>query len=119
MAIMARYERDLDQQQQQIEQLVSGGALRSALAFGALGLLAALILAPALDNGSVNVAATSSDDLPVGIDRTVTGSITSAATPEVQHPRGTVRYTIRRSVIQSNPSEPCYIYEDGTTQGDC
>ena len=116
---MARYEKELDQQQQQIEQLVSGGAVRSALAFGALGLLAAFILAPALDSGSVNIAASSNDDLPGGIDRTVTGSITPVATPEVQRPRGTVRYTIRRSVIQSNPSEPCYIYEDGTTQGDC
>lgn len=116
---MARYEKELDQQQRQIEQLVSGGAVRTALAFGALGLLAALILAPALDSGSVNVAASSSDDLPGEIDRTVTGSITPAATPEVQPPRGTVRYTIRRSVIQSNPSEPCYIYEDGTSHGDC
>ena len=115
---MARYEKELDQQQQQIEQLVSGGAVRSALAFGALGLLAALILTPALDNGSVNVAASSSEDLPGDIDRTITGSISPAAAPP-ERSRGTVRYTIRRSVIQSNPSEPCYIYEDGTSHGDC
>lgn len=116
---MARYEKDLDQQQQQIENLVGGGALRSALAFGVLGLLAALILTPALDNSSVDIAASSDDDLPGGIDRTVTGSISPGTTPEVAPPKGTVRYTIRRSVIQSNPSEPCYIYEDGTSHGDC
>ena len=116
---MARYHKDLDQEQQQIEKLVTGGAVRTALAFGVLGLLAALILTPALDNGSVNVAARSVDDLPGDIDRTVTGSITPSAAPEANRSKGTVRYTIRRSVIQSNPSEPCYIYEDGTSHGDC
>jgi hypothetical protein len=119
VAIMASFGKRQDAQKEQLDQLVSGGSLRNALAFGALGLLAALVLAPALDNRPVSLATISDDDLPIGIDRTVTGSVRPAADPVVEPPQGTLRYTIRRSVVQSDPSEPCYIYEDGTSHGGC
>ena len=117
--IMASFGKRQEAQQQQLDQLVSGGSLRTALAFGALGLLAALILAPALDTQSQDVARMSDDDLPAGIDRTVTGLVQPASEPTAIPPNGTVRYTIRRSVIQQDPAEPCYIFEDGTSHGGC
>ena len=107
------------EQEEQLDRLIDGGSVRTALGFGVLCLIAALVLTPALDNRAPQVATISDEDLPAGIDRTVTGSIKPAAEVAPQPPKGTLRYTIRRSVVQKDPSEPCYIYEDGTSHGGC
>ena len=108
------------EQQQQIEGLLGMPTVRSAIGFSILGLLAALILAPALNNGSKSLAEFDDDVPPEQFDRTITGSIDSTDRPPVYRPStGTVRYTIRRSVWQSNPNEPCYIYENGALEGGC
>ena len=108
-----------DAEQEQMQKLVSGGSLPSAFLFGALALAAAFILAPVLDNGTQRVANLTSSEPSNGIDTTITGSIASQSDPALGNENGTIRYTIRRSVIQKNPSDPCYIYADGTRRGDC
>lgn len=108
-----------DSEQQQLERLVSGGALSSALLFGMLALAAAFVVAPIVDGGTQQIANLPLDDSATRIDTTVTGSVTANSGPKSDGSSGKVRYTIRRSVIQKNPSEPCYIYADGTRSGDC
>lgn len=117
--MMAGFGKRQTEQQEQLEQLVGGGSLRSAFAFCVLGLLAAVFLAPMLNSNTQQVATIQDELLPDNIDRTVTGSIEADETQVAPPQNGTVRYTIRRSVIQKNPSEPCFIYENGATQGDC
>lgn len=80
---------------------------QTALGFCALGLLGILFLTPVLSGGAQIV----SNELTGGIDRTVTGSIGKTD--------NTLRYTIRQSVMQSDPSVPCIIFEDGSQQGGC
>ena len=116
---MAGFGKRQAEQQEQLEQLVGGGSLRSAFAFCVLGLLAAVFLAPMLNSNTQQVATIEDKLLPDNIDRTVTGSVEADQSQATPPRNGTVRYTIRRSVIQKNPSEPCYIYENGATQGDC
>ena len=108
-----------DAEEKQLEQLASGGALSSALLFGLLALVAAFILAPVLDSGNQQVANMDSCDGVNATDTTVTGSVSSQSGQQPSAGSGPIRYTIRRSVIQKNPSEPCYIYADGTRKGDC
>lgn len=86
-------------------------SFQAALGFCALGVLGALVLAPLADKGAqhIGVLASSQD----GIDRTVTGAVEPAKPDEVR------RYTIRRSVLQRDPSQDCIIYEDGTEEGGC
>ncbi|NKB53958.1 MAG: hypothetical protein GKR97_17380 [Rhizobiaceae bacterium] len=104
-----------------------------ALAFGMLGIAAGLILTPALNRGALQIAFNPEAELSGQIDRTVTGSVvqasatsgaptarsTLAQSTEFNLPNGTSRYIIRRSVIQKDPAEPCYIFEDGTSKGGC
>ncbi|MGI9365418.1 MAG: hypothetical protein ACR2O8_09575 [Rhizobiaceae bacterium] len=108
-----------DAEQEQLERLASGGALSSALLFGILALVAAFILAPVLDSGTQHVANLPQGDGVNPIDATVTGSVSPQLGQQPTAESGKIRYTIRRSVIQKNPSEPCYIYADGTRKGDC
>ncbi|MEP1205726.1 MAG: hypothetical protein ABJM29_11985 [Rhizobiaceae bacterium] len=116
--MMANFGKRREAQREEIEQLNGGGVLRMAFVFGILGLITALALAPALNDGSIDLAFFADENLGSPIDRTVTGSV-QPAEGAVSLPDGTSRYTIRRSVLQSNPAEPCYIFEDGTQQGGC
>jgi len=117
---MARTGNRRDDEQLQMENLLGSPTLRTALGFSAIALLAALILAPALDTGSETLATLGDDDLPNQIDRTITGSIAPPDQPTVTRPNGqSVRYTVRRSVLNSKPNEPCYIYENGLREGGC
>lgn len=115
---MANFGKRRDAQQEEIELLTDGSVLRLAFVFGLLGLVMALALTPALNSGSIDLAAFTNDDPSNQIDRTVTGSI-SANAGEIKVPDGTKRYIIRRSVLQSDPIAPCYIFEDGSQQGGC
>ena len=93
-----------------MDDLLGFKATKTLLGICVLGLLAALFLTPLLDSGAQRLARFS----PIGgsgIDTTVTGSIKKANTKK--------RYIIRRSVMQKQPAEPCYIYEDGTREGGC
>lgn len=69
-----------------------GLPMQMALIFGAVGVAAALLLAPALEETTRQYAA----DDGFGIDRTVTGSVRRAE-----------RYTIRRSVLSDRPEIIC------------
>ena len=100
--------------QDQIHGLSGIPTVRLALGFCTLGLLAALFLTPLLDTAAEKLAGLGADEERVGIDRTVTGSVTP--TQRTDRPR---RYIIRRSVMQKNPSAPCFLYEDGTREGEC
>jgi len=115
---MASFGKRREAQQEEIELLTGGSTLRLAFVFGLLGLVTALAVAPALNNGTLDLASFKDDQLPTQIDRTVTGSVETAP-DAIKMPTGTSRYTIRRSVLQSNPAEPCFIFEDGTQQGGC
>ncbi|WP_137930576.1 hypothetical protein [Mesorhizobium comanense] len=81
------------------------GILRITLLFGSAAVALALIATPFLD--SQTRSQTARDDFP-GLDMTATGSISH---------RGT--YTVRRSVLQSEPGSVCIIGSDGKTSGDC
>ena len=81
------------------------GVLRITLLFGSAAVALALIATPFLDSGTRSQ--TVRNDFP-GLDMTATGSISH---------RGT--YTVRRSVLQSQPDAVCIIGSDGRTSGDC
>ena len=86
---------------------------KTALFYAAASLIIALFVVPWNNiNSQRLVAAVTGSDATVtsGIDRTVTGSVKKD---------GTKRKRIRRSVLQSDPSKPCYVLENGTTEGDC
>jgi hypothetical protein len=83
--------------------------------FGSAAAAMALIIVPILNEQAAKVAAQSV--LPAGIDRTMTGSIKRDAGNQ---PHGAVQtYTVRKSVLQPNPSSVCVIDVDGSHRGDC
>jgi hypothetical protein len=75
------------------------------LLFGSAAVALALIATPFLDS---QTRAQSRDDFPGGLDMTATGSISHRST-----------YTVRRSVLQTQPGSVCIIGSDGRTSGDC
>ena len=66
--------------------------MQMALAFGVVGIAAAVLLTPVLQDASDDVA---SND-PFGVDLTVTGSVARAN-----------RYVIRQSVLSAEPEIIC------------
>ena len=84
--------------------------IKLCLGFGAVAIAGGLFLTPVLDSGSEYASGEPKVVYP-GID-----PITTAGVPSK---RATKRYTIRRSVLQKDPSEPCLIYEDGSREGSC
>ena len=87
-------------------------SLQMALGFGLFGLAAAALLVPASNQSSRQVAQGDFSGV-VGIDRTVTGSVQGQQNPRSQ------RYTIRRSVLQSDREARCIIFQNGRREGDC
>ena len=114
---MATFGKRHEAEQEQLERLAGGGTIRTALAFCIFGLLVAMAMVPVLSDGTQHLAGIVNPGLSDPIDTTVTGSVKNTAQRSQQ--QGTVRYTIRRSVMHKNPSQPCYIYEDGTRRDDC
>ncbi len=98
-------------EKQQIEGLMGLTSLKSAIGFSVLGLLAAILLVPMVQSGSQTLAWIGNGGSDRQIDSTVTGSVDEES--------GTRTYIIRRSVLQKNPTQPCIVYQDGTTQADC
>lgn len=98
-------------EEEQVDELTGFSTVQVTVGFCVLGLLGALFLTPILDSGAQRLAGAAESLSPGGFDRTVTGSINK--------PSRTKRYTIRRSVMQKDPSVPCIIYEDGTREGGC
>ena len=89
------------------------GMLRAALLFGSAAIALALIVVPMLEGTEDSYLAQSyPGDVAypgdVGIDRTVTGSVTYKGT-----------YTIRRSVLQETPEAECIIRANGSRTGSC
>lgn len=84
--------------------------IKLCLGFGAVAVAGALFLTPVLDDGS-QYANGNPEVIYPGIDPITTAGVPSS--------RRTKRYTIRRSVLQRDPSEPCLIYEDGRREGSC
>jgi hypothetical protein len=85
------------------------GAVNLALLFGTAAIALSLILTPMLssDKGDTGMQANTTD-----YDNITTGSIPT-------HDGKVKRYTIRRSVLQENPSDVCIINQDGTRTGGC
>lgn len=81
------------------------GALRIALLFGSIAVALVLVLMPAIQ-GVTGLRLAGNDNL--GIDPITTGSVSYNG-----------GYTIRRSVLQSNPTSVCVIRDNGTRIGDC
>ena len=88
-------------------------SLQMALGFGLFGLAAAALLVPASNQSNRQVAQGDFSGV-AGIDRTVTGSVRG----QQQNSR-TQRYTIRRSVLQSDREARCIIFQNGRREGDC
>ena len=108
---MADFGKRKREEQNQIDSLTGISTIKLAIGFCAAGLAAAMFLTPLLDIGSERFALSQRAAISGPVDRTVTGAIEKAKTVR--------RYTIRRSVMQKDPSRPCYIFEDGTMEGGC
>ncbi|WP_139974870.1 MULTISPECIES: hypothetical protein [Brucella/Ochrobactrum group] len=91
------------------------GILRVVLLFGSAVVALALIIVPVLNDQANKIAAQSV--FPVGIDRTMTGSIKRDDNAQ-SHPSGQT-YTVRKSVLQPSPDSVCIIETDGSHHGDC
>ncbi|MER9435984.1 hypothetical protein [Mesorhizobium sp. M0618] len=81
------------------------GILRITLLFGSAAVALALIATPFLDSQTRSLSAR--DGLG-GLDMAATGSISHRET-----------YTLRRSVLQPQPSSVCIIRSNGRSSGDC
>jgi hypothetical protein len=81
------------------------GALNVALLFGTVVIALTLIITPLLTKDKDALEAST-----MGYDDIKTGSIPT-------HDGKVKRYTIRRSVLQSDPSEGCIISEGGSRSG--
>jgi hypothetical protein len=81
------------------------GILRITLLFGSAAVALALIATPFLDSQTRSLSGR--DDL-AGLDITATGSVSHRET-----------YTLRRSVLQPQPSSVCIIGSNGRSSGDC
>lgn len=81
------------------------GILRITLLFGSAAVALALIATPFLDNQTRSLSAR---DGFGGLDMATTGSIGHRET-----------YTLRRSVLQPQPSSVCIIRSNGRSSGDC
>ena len=77
------------------------GLLRIALLFGSIAVAFSLFLVPMLSTTGI-------DTVSPGVDRILTGSISKGS-----------EYTLRRSVLQRDPSAYCIIRNDGTSTGSC
>jgi hypothetical protein len=82
------------------------GALNMALLFGTAAIALTLIVTPMLTPQRADRMQASTMDY----DNITTGSVPSSDGK-------TKRYTIRRSVLQQNPSDVCIIGSDGTKTG--
>ena len=100
----------LEKLQDIAEGVSTSQVIKLCLGFGAVAIAGALFLTPVLDNGS-EYANGHPEVIYQGVD-----PITTAGVPSK---RGATRYTIRRSVLQQDPSAPCLIYADGRREGDC
>ncbi|KQU96256.1 hypothetical protein ASD99_25670 [Mesorhizobium sp. Root695] len=81
------------------------GILRITLLFGSAAVALALIATPFLDSQTRSLS--SRDDFAGGLDMTATGSVHRET------------YTLRRSVLQPQPSSVCIIRSNGRSSGDC
>ena len=81
------------------------GILRITLLFGSAAVALALIATPFLDSQTRSLSAR---DGVGGLDMATTGSIGHRET-----------YTLRRSVLQPQPSSVCIIRSNGRSSGDC
>lgn len=80
------------------------GSLRVALLFGAGAVVVALLVAPLAETRGSQLAARSG----ASVDRMSTGSVRTGG-----------KYTIRRSVLQTEPNSVCIIHPSGARTGDC
>ena len=80
------------------------GSLRIALLFGSAAVALALLVVPFAERQAARSFASTPQ-----LDRMSTGSI--------QQPGAA--YTIRRSVLQTDPNSVCIIRSNGTRSGDC
>lgn len=83
------------------------GALRVALLFGSLGIALALILTPIAEKRGRTLVAR--NGVERGLDHLATGSVGSR----------TRTYTIRRSVLQPFPGDPCYVGDGPSASRAC
>lgn len=89
-----------------VQPLIGGlGSLRIALLFGSGAIALALLIVPFVEQRArIDLAGGAAQ-----LDTMSTGSIGTSGG----------NYTIRRSVLQSNPNAVCIIRPNGTRSGDC
>ena len=83
------------------------GALRIALLFGSAAVALAIILVPLINRATGGDAMLQARSR--GVDTFITGSTT-------KHKN---EYSVRRSVLQDDVTQPCIIYADGRQTGGC
>jgi len=79
---------------------------KTALFFAAASLVVAAVVVPWSDSNTDKIASV----IGGNIDMTVTGSVKKSEKR---------RTHIRRSILQANPKEPCFVLANGKTEGNC
>jgi len=89
---------------------------KTAIFYAAASMILALVLVPWNNFSTKQLASVVNGETVAdrtiigGTDQTVTGSIKKTTNK---------RTRIRRSVLQADPTQPCYILANGRTEGDC
>ncbi|MEM1317664.1 MAG: hypothetical protein AAGF29_05305 [Pseudomonadota bacterium] len=86
--------------------------VQAAFGFCAVAGLGSLLILPLAGSG-VQPLPVDQDRIAIdktNVDRTAVGSIRDG---------GKRRYSVRRSVLNTDPAEPCVIYADGSYEGSC
>ncbi len=88
--------------------------VKTALFYAAASLALAVFLAPLGSAGLEKLTVALGGDVDptstAAVDKTLTGSLKDD---------GSKLLRIRRSVLQADPDQPCYVMTNGKTEGDC
>lgn len=106
---MMKYDWDLDTEQERRSTIGTAGfgALRITLLFGSAAVALAIILVPLINRATGDDSAFQARSR--NVDTIITGSTS----------KGTNEYSVRRSILQDDVTQPCVIYADGRQTGDC
>lgn len=106
---MLKYDWDGDSKQEPVTAIetASFGALRITLLFGSAAVALAIILVPLINR------ATGGDAMMQARGQAVDTFYTGSTTKQKN------AYSVRRSVLQDDVTQPCIIYADGRQAGDC
>lgn len=106
---MLKYDWDGETKQEPVTAIETAGfgALRITLLFGSAAVALAIILVPLINRATGGDASLQARSR--GVDTFITGSTTKYKN----------EYSVRRSVLQDDVTQPCVIYADGRETGGC